>query len=418
MERFLEEVRQKGDRLGLVSVQNLFDALGNPQERLPVIQVVGTNGKGSTCGYLSAVLREAGYRVGVFTSPAVFSYEERFTVDGGLLSEAERNSLLGEIEAAYRRLEVEGKALPTLFEVETALAVLYFLQNDCDIAIFEAGMGGDLDATNVFSRPLFTVFTAIGLDHTQFLGETVEEIAAHKAGILRPGGHAVSAWQDAPVKQVLEQYAASVNGTLMMADQQELLAHSYDPLVFSYGKWDTIELGMRGDYQLQNAAAVLLAVELLEKRDYVIGEDAVRRGLRAAFVPGRMERLAVAHPVYLDGAHNIPAARALTDTVRRMLAGQSVTLVIGMLADKAYEEVLSILLPVVSAVVCVTPPSERALDAEELARTARRIGAKEITVASSPQEAVRQAYRAAGDAVLVTGTLTILADMKRAFMDV
>lgn len=467
---FMEKVRQKGDLLGLESVQNLFNELGNPQDGLSAIQVVGTNGKGSVCCFLSAILKEAGFRVGTFTSPQVFSYEERFVVDGEPITVLEMDAVLTEIEAAYSRLEEKGKVLPTVFEVEVAMAVLFFLRRKCDLVIMEAGMGGDLDATNVFVHPLLAVFTAIGLDHTQFLGETVEEIAEHKAGILKAGELAVSCWQDGMVERVLRE---CVEETLFIADKAKLRIESYKPLTFSYGNWQHITLGMQGDYQIENAVVTLLAIEALRELGYAISDEAVRTGLLVAHWRGRMERLDAEQTewlqtnqqdteqigqrerseqreqrmptklaIYLDGAHNPPAARALAETLERQFAGKKITFIIGMLADKAYREVLSILLPLATHMIAVTSPSDRALGAEELAGAARKLvvrGAEEesvsvagrlagkakavaeeltsekVVVAEDMRDAVRLAEMFADDIVVVTGTLTILAECKRAF---
>lgn len=419
---FLEKVRLKGDLLGLESVKNLFDELGNPQDELSAIQVVGTNGKGSVCCYLSAILKEAGFRVGTFTSPQVFSYEERFVVDGEPIAVFEMDAVLEEIEAAYHRLEEKEMALPTVFEVEVAMAVLFFLRRKCDLVIMEAGMGGDLDATNVFVNPLLAVFTAIGLDHTQFLGETVEEIAGHKAGILKAGERAVSCWQDGVVERVLRGCVRGVGHSLQSSDEQFVIAdrgklriESYEPLTFSYDGWQHIVLGMQGDYQIENAVVTLLAIEALRKLGYTVSDEAVRKGLLAARWRGRMERLDTERPVYLDGAHNPPAARALAETVGRQFAGKKITFVLGMLADKAYREVLSILAPLASHIVVVTPPSERALEAEELALAARELTDADVVVAGDVRDVVRLVENFDDDIVVVTGTLTILAECRRVF---
>ena len=430
MNAFLEKVKKKGDLLGLESVKNLFAELGNPQERLSAVQVVGTNGKGSVCCYLSQILREAGFRVGRFTSPQVFSYEERFVADGEPVTAEEMEAVLAEIEAAYHSLETKKMALPTIFEVEVATAVLFFLRRECDLVIMEAGMGGDLDATNVFSEPLLAVFTAIGLDHTQFLGETAEEIAGHKAGILKAGEWAVSSWQDEAVEKVLRESFASVGqkrapgedslrklpGQFMIADRKKLSMEQYEPLTFSYGKWKQMILGMQGDYQVENAVTALLAVEALQEQGYAISDEAVRQGLFAARWQGRMERLDTTRPVYLDGAHNPPAARALAETIRRQFAGQRITFLIGMLADKAYREVLSILLPAAYHVVAVTPPSERALEAKELAAAAKEWTDVPVAVAEDIPEAVRLTEEFADDVVVAAGSLTILAECKKVFL--
>ena len=413
---FLEEIRTSGDRLGLESVQNLFLQLNSIQEHLPVVSVVGTNGKGSVCCFLDSILKEAGYKVGYFSSPQVFSYANRYMVDGEPITPEAFAEALEPVKDAYRRLQQERRLLPTLFEAETAVAVCHFVNQRCDLAIMEAGMGGDLDATNVFAHPLLAVFTPIGFDHMQFLGDTLEEIAHHKAGILKYGERAVSAWQDKRVGIILKQAAKKLDAHLSFADQSRLSVSSVDPVSFSYEDYQNIRLRMCGAFQACNAATAILAARALVEQGYVISRSHIYEGLSKAFWPGRMERLSCEGMVYLDGAHNALAATALVNTIQQMFAGKKITMILGMLKDKDFKEVLSILVPHASHVIAVTPPSERALPKEILAKTAEVFLERDSVIcAKTASEAVKMSRHLQDDVILVTGTLTILADFREAF---
>ncbi|MBR1629229.1 MAG: bifunctional folylpolyglutamate synthase/dihydrofolate synthase, partial [Lachnospiraceae bacterium] len=425
---FLQSLKKRGDHLGLSRIHHLLALLGNPQERLQVVAVAGTNGKGSVCCFLDEILQKAGLVVGRFTSPQVFSFEERFSVNGVPLTEEEWDICVRPIEAACRKIEEEtgvedGEALlllPTLFEVEVVFAILYFIYKECDIVIMEAGMGGELDATNVFSHPLLCVFTSIGLDHTAFLGATTEEIARHKAGLLKQGERAVSIWQKEEVAEVLWEEADRLGVSLSFADRSLLEEVSYQPLTFSYGDVGPVVCGMEGEYQIENAVVSLLAAKALRDAGYRILEEHILQGILRAYWPGRMERLVLekcpqapgaSMEVYLDGAHNVPAARVLKVTIRRRFAGQRLAIIIGMFADKDVEGVMALLAPEAAVLICVSPSSPRGLPAKELAKKAARFATGDIRVAQSASQAVSLGTGSGAEHCLVCGSLIILAEM-------
>lgn len=458
---FLKEVSSKGDLLGLTSIKRLLEELGNPQAGLKVISVVGTNGKGSVCSYLASVLGKAGYRVGVFTSPEVFSYEERFVCTGQMITEEEFTAAVEKILPAYRSIEAEGGPRATIFEVETVAAILYFVEKGCDLCLFEAGMGGDLDATNVFGadEQVLAVFASIGMDHMAFLGDTIDKIARHKAGIMQDGGRAVSTWQEEAVEKVLCEEAAKRGVELYFADRKKLRIADkkaekrsqdlsdmaeWGPVFatgrqFSYKSFQDLFISMVGDFQYQNVAAALETVEVLRNMGYDIPEEAVEEGMRQAFRPGRMEVISKEPLIILDGAHNLPAMRCIAEELTAYKKrGMKICLVIGVLSDKAYESELELLLPLVACIVTVTSTSERALMARDLTATCRKVAASlrksdamsdlsedakgkgsvspMLYSAQSFSDAADHARSSGCDLIFCTGSLSLLKDMREAFL--
>lgn len=398
MNEFLEKVKKKGDLLGLISVRGLFSQLGNPQNALNCIQVVGTNGKGSTCAFLSSILKEAGFRVGVYTSPEVFSYFERFSVNGKNITEEEFEEVLETVKVAYEVLEDTGKPLPTIFEVETACAVLFFCRQNCDFIIMEAGMGGDLDATNVFDNPLMAIFAPIGIDHVDFLGKTVEEITAHKAGIIKKCELVVSATQSQAVKTVLDKVCSEMETAAVYSDKEDI---------------GNISIGLPGGYQKINAAAAMCAAKQLRTAGYAISDKAIKLGLENAAWPGRFERILMGDKeIRLDGAHNVPAALALKSAIEAEYPGEKVDFVLGMLADKDIEGVLSVLKPLANSLYTVTPDNPRALSADKLAKRAEKVGISNVLSCENIEIAVNIALKNSGKVVVFAGTFTILGEIK------
>ena len=413
---FLEKLKKKGDKLGLESVYNLLSELDDPENRIPSIIVAGTNGKGSTCCYISSVLKNAGYRTGVFTSPQVFSYEERFRVDDHFISPGQFSEIVSRIESAYDRLCKKGLLLPTIFEAELAIALLYFIDEDCDIVILEAGMGGDLDAVNVVSEPLLSVFTSIGMDHMEFLGNSPGEIARHKAGIMRNNGMAVSIWQEEAVEGVLRAEAKRQQVDLTFADRNLLEVFGSDPIVFSYDGFKDISLGMSGHYQIKNAISALLSVNALQSRGFEISGQDIKKGLKEALWPGRMECISKKHNIYIDGAHNVPAAWELIKTIEMNLKAKSITFVIGIFADKDYKGVVSVLARAATHIITITPPHPRGLCANELKAEIDSLAGISAEAAEDYSSAARWALSKGDDVIIVAGSLSILKVMKDSFL--
>ncbi|MDE7313684.1 MAG: bifunctional folylpolyglutamate synthase/dihydrofolate synthase [Eubacterium sp.] len=431
---FIEETGKYGIVCGLDSIKSLMARLGNVQERLCIIHVAGTNGKGSVCAMLSNILLAAGYRTGVYTSPAVFEPEEIMKVNGRAVTQEEFAALAGRVQAACRDMQKEGLPHPTAFEVETAIAFCFFWQEACEYVVLETGLGGEQDATNLITHPVCSVFASISKDHMAFLGNTLQEIAAAKAGILKPGCPCVSAAQKPEVLEVLKQAAAQKQSAFYTADPASLRRFSYDGRQsFFEADWypaapapggeqagvrqEAIAgtLGLVGACQRQNLACVLETVRLLRGRGVLISREAVLEGLAHVRLPGRMERIAGAPDFYIDGAHNEGAAYCLRETIMHCLAGRRIVYIIGVFADKEYEKALQALLPYAAQVFTVTPRHPRALDGRILAQKVQHMQAMAAYMPDvGKAAAAAQAAAGTDGVVLAFGSFSYLKELKAA----
>lgn len=352
---------------GLDRIRALLHALGDPQRGMKFVHVAGTNGKGSTCAMIAAMLEAAGYRVGLNTSPYLEDFRERIQINGEMIPEAALAALVKEIRPAAEAMADH----PTEFELITAIALLHFRREQCDIAVLEVGLGGALDASNVIDTPEAAVLAAMGLDHTAVLGPTLTDIAAAKAGIIKPGGAVVSLG-DCPEADAVFRRACRERGAVLTEVDFARLGGSRVTLSgteFDLTPYGPLRLGLIGEYQLRNAALAVTAAEVLRDKGWRLPEEAIRRGLAQARWPGRMEVIRPADPVILlEGAHNPQGAAAAAETLRALFPDRKIVLLLGMLADKDVEGVLEAVVPLAEAVVTVTPPSPRALDAEALRR--------------------------------------------------
>lgn len=388
---YIENYTWSESRLGLDRTIELLDRVGNPQNKLKFVHVAGTNGKGSTCAMTERILRAAGYRTGFYPSPFIEDFRERIQVNGEYISEEALTRITEQVSKAADAMSDH----PSQFELITAIGMLYFDEMKCDIVVLEVGLGGALDSTNVIAAPLAAVITNIGLDHTEYLGDTVEKIAKTKAGIIKPGTHAVSYKQVPGVEAVLREDCAKKGVEIHFAEDFEKLDHSLDAQRFRY-KGNIYELGLLGVHQLRNATTVLEIIEALKAQGYSISDAAVAEGLKEVKWPARFEVLGKNPLFILDGGHNPQCAEALTESIREYVAnpdkGEKVTFLIGMLADKDYDTTLELLKPFGANYVCITPESPRALKAAELAKEIKRIdGADDNTVNAEVCEDISKA---------------------------
>ncbi len=375
----LEYVNKHGwskTNFGLERTRALLRAMGDPQKKLRFVHVAGTNGKGSTCAMLAAVLGEAGFRTGLYTSPYIQDFRERMQVNGVPVGEAQFARITERMIAAAEAMPEH----PTHFEMITAIAMQYFLEERCDIVVLEVGMGGELDSTNVIDSPEVAVITNIGLDHTEFLGDTVEKIAETKSGIIKPGCDCVCYDGDPAAVAVVRRVCGKRGVTCIVPKSSDiaLLDGSTDGQNFSYrgNRW---HLSLLGRHQLMNAAVVLETLALLRSRGFDIPESAVSAGLSSVKWPARFEILRCEPLFILDGGHNPQCAQALTECLDEYLPGRKLTFLMGMLADKDYEKVLDIVAPYASRFICVRPASPRALDPAVLAALAEKRGVEAVS---------------------------------------
>ena len=400
---------------GLDRMAALLALLGDPQKQLRFVHITGTNGKGSTAAMLAAVLTAAGYSTGLFTSPHLRRYNERIRVDGREISDGELSALLEEVRPLLARLGEK----PSQFELLTALGLLYFQRKGCDLAVLEVGMGGRLDPTNVIPVPEAAVITAVGLDHTAYLGTTVPQVAGEKAGIIKPGCEVILSHQNREVLDVVAARCADTGARLTVTAPEALTvtAHSLDGQRFSYRDRQDLRIALLGPYQTQNASAALDAADALRRRGWTIPEEALRRGLASASWPGRFEVLQRSPAVLVDGAHNPNGAAALADCLRTCLPNRPVTFVMGVMADKDSAGMLDLMAPLAKSFVTVTPDSSRALDAAALASDIRSRFGLTVRDAGTVEDGVALALSDAGpeDAVCVFGSLYQVGTVRAMF---
>ena len=362
---YIHSVLWLGSRPGLSRTQELLKLLGNPEKGLRFVHVAGTNGKGSTCSMLNSVLCASGYKVGLYTSPYIVRFNERMCVNGSPITDEELAELTSVIKPFADGMEDK----PTEFEMITALAFLYFKRHNCDIVVLEVGMGGALDSTNVIESPIVSVITGVALDHTSVLGNTVAEIAAQKAGIIKKGKPVVYGGRDETAFDVISEKAKENGSALVRTKLDRINVKSMDVTgtVFDYCRLCDVKLSLCGAYQPENAATVIETVKLLNENGFAVTEEALRKGLENAKWRARFELLANEPPVIFDGSHNIQGVAAARDSTKSFFGDEKVILLMGVLADKDYREMVGILSETVEQVFAVTPDSPRALDSEKLA---------------------------------------------------
>lgn len=414
---FIDKTKEYGSILGLTSIRNLMAELSDIQETLPMIHIAGTNGKGSTGAMLAAALRESGYHVGRYTSPAVFAYEEIFTVDGIPISHEEFAKAASVVRDACERMTARGEAHPTSFEVETAIAFLYFAGKKCDFVLLETGLGGREDATNVITKPICSVLTSISMDHMGFLGNSLTAIASAKAGIIKEGCPVVSSWQHEEALAVIKQEACAKHAKLIVADESRVQNVVYDEtgLAFTYEGFGRAAISLTGSCQIANAACAIETLLLLKELGYHITAETIAAGLQKVMWKGRFETVHTKPLLIIDGAHNEEAAQRLRETIENCFTNRRITYIIGVLADKEHEKMLRIMLPLAERVYTVTPNNPRALSADKLAEEAAKYH-KQVTAMTTIDEALTCALQKAGEdgVVIAFGSLSYLADVKRA----
>ena len=411
---YLDEVSKYGSVLGLESMRELLRRLGDPQNELKFIHISGTNGKGSVLAYLSTILTGAGYRTGRYISPTLFSYRERIQVDGEYIEKESLARHVTAIAAAAEEMQKAGLPSPTAFEMETALAFLYFKEKRCDIVTLEVGCGGLLDATNVITTTLMEVIASISMDHTDLLGDTLAKIAAQKAGIIKPDTMVVSAQQKSEAAQVIEDTCKEQHCTLQMVDESKISNVHYgaEGQTFSYKTWENVAISLAGSYQIKNAALALEGVEALRKLGYALSDQQVREGLLHTAWRGRFTTLRRDPTVIIDGAHNPAAALELKESLERYFPGKTLYFVMGMFKDKDYAQVIDLTAPLARHIITVeTPGNPRAMPARELAEAVGKVNPS-VEWADSVAHGVEKALAMAGkeDAVIVFGSLSFLGE--------
>ena len=403
----------KGSIPGLERTQELLRRMGNPEKQLKFVHIAGTNGKGSTAAMTASILEKAGYKVGLYTSPYIYRFNERIQVNGEQIADEDVAAVTEYVKQFAEAMEEK----PTEFELVTAIGFEYFARQNCDIVVLEVGMGGALDSTNVIDTPEVAVITNIGLDHTDYLGDTVEKIAETKAGIFKKNGHAVVYRGTPGVEEVFERVCAQRNVKLKKADFDSLVlrSHSLEGQVFDCGSRKELFLPLLGDHQLHNASVVLSIADTLIEKGWNISEDHIRDGIRDVSWPGRFDIVGRDPLFIIDGGHNPQCIDALVKNIRDYLANRKIIALTGVLADKDYGEMYRPMMPYIREFVCITPPNPRKLEAKELTQHLRRVGAT-ATPCDTIAAGVKLAIEKAGTdgVVLCFGSLYTIGDIRNA----
>ena len=399
---------------GYEHAKRLLEKMGNPEKQLKYIHIGGTNGKGSTAAMLASILQQAGYKTGLYTSPYIFRFQERIQINGEQIGDDD----LGEVTEYVKSFADQMEDCPSEFSVVCCVAFEYFKRQNCDIVVLEVGMGGANDSTNVIECPEVAILTNIGLDHTEFLGETLEDIALTKAGILKDNGNAVFYRSTESVEAVFKTVCENKNIRSVFADFEslKLREHSLDGQVFDYKKRTKIRIPLLGEHQLKNAAVVISAVDVLKENGWEIRDEDLLEGLSKAQWPGRFDVISKKPLFVIDGGHNPQCIEALAKNIEGYLTGRRVIAITGVLADKDYEEMYRPIFPHIDEFVCITPPSPRRLEAELLAKHLINAGAKALAC-NSIEEAIKTAIDKAGEdgAILCFGSLYSIGEIQNIF---
>lgn len=406
----LYRLRRFGIKFGLATITRLLRGLGNPHEHFPSIHVAGTNGKGSIAAFLSSILACAGYKVGLYTSPHLVRFNERIQINGQAISNEDVARVLEAVQLVYTQGDP-----PTFFECATAMALHHFALAGVDYAVIETGMGGRYDATNVV-QPEACVISNIGLEHQEYLGNTLAKIAREKAGIIKQGVGVVTGTRQKNALTVIEGVARDKEARLHRLGKEIRIRRNKDDTftyLSSYRRWPRIKIGMIGEHQMTNAALALGAIALLMERGLPVSDQAIYTGFNASRWPGRLEVVSKKPFVLLDGAHNPSAARTLRKFLEEAVNVKQLIMVVGILADKAWKPMLRELAHVADTMIFTRPQYERAADPNELAAFVRTLS-QDMTVVPYLPDAVSLALDKAGetDGVCITGSLYTVGDAK------
>ena len=390
---------------GLERISELCQKLSNPEKKLKFIHVAGTNGKGSFCSMLSSILVKAGYRVGLYTSPFIKVFNERMRVNG----ENIKDDVLADITARVKPIAESMTDKPTEFELITAIAFQYFYEEKCDVVVLEAGMGGRLDSTNVIDTPVLSVITGIALDHTDYLGDTVEKIAKEKAGIIKTGVPVLYGGENESVKAVIESVANQKNSKLYTTNHNEIqnVRATLAETLFDYKGETDVSIKLLGEYQPKNAASVIEAVTILNTVGYDISDEDLRGGLALATWPARFEIINTDPLIIFDGAHNPEGISSAVESIKKYFKGEAVHIFTGVLKDKDYLFIAKKISEVADRAFVITPESPRALSGEEYAKILSENGIL-ATAYSSFDEAIKSAANSArknGKPLICLGSL-------------
>ena len=414
---YIHSLYWRGKKSGLEKTKELLDLCGHPERELRCIHIAGTNGKGSTAAMLDSICRCAGMKTGLYTSPYIVRYNERIQVAGQQIPDETLARLTEHLSGLVEQMEVP----PSEFEFGTVLAFLYFKEQKCDLVILETGLGGAFDSTNVIEQPLLCIITALGLDHTAQLGNTIEEIAEAKAGIVKQGVPVVFYGENEAGEAVIRARCKECNAELTIPDFSKLISETvgtvFEHQVFSYDSWEHTELSLPGLYQQKNAAVVLEAVEQLRLLGVNLSEEAVREGLQTVHWQARLEALWEQPLLLADGSHNPQGMQATVESLKQYFPEKKLQFVFGAMADKELDVMIPMFLPLAKKVYVTAPSMPRAMKPEELLTVCKKHcggGQIEFTICPTPKDALELVKTEdEEEVIIVIGSLYLVGETKQ-----
>lgn len=418
--QFIHESHKFGMRLGLDNIKKLLELLGDPQNNLKIIHVAGTNGKGSTCSFISSILKESGYKVGLYTSPFLETFTERIRVNGENIREEEVGKIVSLIKEKIEIMVSEGYSYPTEFEIVTAMAFYYYNQEKVDFVALEVGLGGRYDATNVIDKPVVSAITSISLDHTGILGDTLAKIAFEKGGIIKENCPTIVYPQQEEASEVIKNICAEKKSKYIECDFKniEIKSSNINSQIYNCNingkELRDLEIKLIGDHQIKNSIVALNVIEYLNDIKITnISEENIRKGLLETKWPGRIEKISENPMFIIDGAHNEEGAKSLANSIDKYFENKNKILVIGMLEDKDIDSVLDLLIPKFNNVITTTPDNPRAIDANKLKEKIERYNI-EVTCKPNIKEAVDYALEISNkdDVIISAGSLYMIGNVR------
>lgn len=402
-----------GIKMGLENIKNLMERLGNPQDKLKIIHIAGTNGKGSCTAFINSVLVSQGYKVGMFTSPSIYNFEERIRIDNKNIPENKLLDLMKEV----REVANELKVFPADFELITAIAFLYFYREDCDFVIMEVGLGGRLDATNVINAPLITLITSISFDHQQFLGNTLTEIASEKAGILKENVPLILYSQEKVVMDTIFKRATEKKVEILTNDlsRVEIIENSADGQIINYKEFKNLKINLLGSHQVNNATVALEAILKLKELGVQISNQSIYTGFSSVTWPCRFEIVRKNPDFVLDGAHNVDGVDKFISNIKFYYSNNKKIAIFGVLADKDYNDMLSKIVPTFDVFITVTPDSDRAMSSDKLKEIISELTTKEVFAFGDYKKAIEKATEISKseDVISAFGSLYFVGEVRK-----
>ncbi len=417
---YIHSTKKFGSRLGLANIKKLLELLGNPQNDIKIIHVGGTNGKGSTSAFMYNIIKAEGYKVGLFTSPYLEIFNERIRINGDMIPNERLAEVTCTVKEKVEELVSMGCSHPTEFEIVTAIALLFYKQENVDFLILEVGLGGRYDATNAVESTVASVVTPISMDHMNVLGDTIEKIAYEKAGIIKKNSLVISHPQKKGASQVIQNVTDEKDGELIFSQNDKLVIKSCNEngseFDFSYEDYSiqNLHINVLGKHQIYNACTALTVLNALRKRKIIdLRLESIREGLKKTRWKGRLEVISKQPTIVIDGAHNLQGAQALKESIMKLFNYDRLILGIGMLDDKDIDNVLQELIPLTHSVVVTQAMSPRAMNAEELGKKIEKYK-KDIYIESDIEKAVHKSLDIAqkGDLIVFSGSLYLIGEVR------